>query len=104
MVQASQGAPKRVNTDAARVPLPASLCRLGPGPLRIPEIVAVARRDARVELAPELTAKLAAARGAIERAAARGDTVYGLTTALGAAVDTRLDAADLGDFQRRTLR
>lgn len=81
-----------------------NICRLGDRPLRILELVAVARHGARVKLAPKLIAKLRIARGAIERALARGEKVYGLTTALGAAVDTPLDAADFADFQRRTLR
>jgi histidine ammonia-lyase len=81
-----------------------SICRLGDHPLRIAELVAVARHGARVKLAPKLVAKLGIARGAIEQALARGEKVYGLTTALGAAVDTALDATDLADFQRRTLR
>jgi histidine ammonia-lyase len=81
-----------------------SSCHLGDRPLRIAELVAVARHGARVKLAPKLIAKLGIARGAIEQALARGEKVYGLTTALGAAVDTALDATDLADFQRRTLR
>ena len=80
------------------------ICRIGNRPLGIAEIVAVARHGTQVKIAPKLIAKLKTARRAIERAAARGEKIYGLTTALGAAVDTALEAADLLDFQRRTLR
>jgi histidine ammonia-lyase len=104
MAVRDQDAPKRLRAEASPGSPPVSICRIGTDGLGIAEIVAVARRGARVELAPELQTKLASARVAIERAAERGDTVYGLTTALGAAVDTPLAAADLADFQRRTLR
>ncbi|MFI5014130.1 MAG: histidine ammonia-lyase [Hyphomicrobiales bacterium] len=80
-----------------------SAIMVGAHPLGIAEVVSVARLGARVALAPEVEPKLKAARGAIERAAARGDKVYGLTTGLGAAVDTPLAASDLAAFQRRAL-
>lgn len=99
-----QDAQKRPRAKASPGSPAAGICRVGAHGLGVADIVAVARRAARVELAPELRTKLAAARVAIERAAERGDTVYGLTTALGAAVDTPLSAGDLADFQRRTLR
>lgn len=38
------------------------------------------------------------------RALARGDSVYGLTTGLGAAVDTRLDAGAIPAFQARAIQ
>lgn len=38
------------------------------------------------------------------RALARGESVYGLTTGLGAAVDTRLDAGAIPAFQARAIR
>ncbi|MFI4995303.1 MAG: aromatic amino acid lyase [Hyphomicrobiales bacterium] len=76
---------------------------LGVRPLRIADVVAVARHDAHLDLAPGLGAQLAAARAALEEAAARGDKVYGLTTGLGAAADTPLEPSDLASFQRRAL-
>ncbi|MBV9975711.1 MAG: histidine ammonia-lyase [Hyphomicrobiales bacterium] len=97
-------ASRHLRAEAPPISAPVDDCRIGTHGLGIAEIVAVARQGARVEIAPELHAKLKTARVAIERAAARGDMVYGLTTALGAAVDTSLEAADLADFQRRTLR
>ncbi|MBV9434374.1 MAG: histidine ammonia-lyase [Hyphomicrobiales bacterium] len=80
------------------------ICRIGERPLRAADIVAVAREGAQVKIARKLVAKLRIARRAVETAVARGERVYGLTTALGAAVDTSLDIGDLADFQRRTLR
>ncbi|SEC84542.1 histidine ammonia-lyase [Rhizobiales bacterium GAS188] len=85
-----------------RTPGPAVIV-LGTHPCGIADIVAVARGDARVEIAPEAHAKLERARLSIEAAAARGDKVYGLTTGLGAAVDTALEPEDLAAFQRRAL-
>jgi histidine ammonia-lyase len=70
----------------------------------IAELVAVARHGTRLELAPEVGPRLAAARSILEEAAARGDKVYGLTTGLGAAADTPLDATDHASFQRRAIR
>jgi histidine ammonia-lyase len=76
---------------------------LGTRPCGIADIVAVARAGALVEIAPAARERLERARHAIEAAAARGDKVYGLTTGLGAAVDTVLEPGDLAAFQRRAL-
>ena len=76
---------------------------MGEAPIRIADIVAVARDNARVELSPGLGPKLAAARAVLDAAAARGDKVYGLTTGLGAAADTPLDARALASFQSRAI-
>ncbi|AJY44915.1 HAL/PAL/TAL family ammonia-lyase [Martelella endophytica] len=65
------------------------------------DIIAVARHGARVSLAPELLQALADCRSLIDRAIAEDKPVYGLTTGLGAGVDTRLDVADLVAFQNR---
>jgi histidine ammonia-lyase len=48
--------------------------------------------------------RLAAARGVVLRALQRGDSVYGLTTGLGAAVDTRLEADAIPAFQARAIQ
>lgn len=48
--------------------------------------------------------RLEAARAVVLRALERGDSVYGLTTGLGAAVDTRLDADAIPAFQARAIR
>jgi histidine ammonia-lyase len=51
-----------------------------------------------------VTARLAAARAVVEKALARGEAVYGLTTGLGAAVDTRLAPDAIAAFQQRAVR
>jgi histidine ammonia-lyase len=66
--------------------------------------VAVARDGAPVRLHDSVAPRLEAARAVVLRALARGDSVYGLTTGLGAAVDTRLDADAIPAFQARAIR
>jgi histidine ammonia-lyase len=75
---------------------------IGEGRLSI-EDVAAAARGAPVRLAPSVGPRLARARAAIERLAVEERPIYGLTTGLGAAVDTRLSADDLAAFQRRAV-
>ncbi|PWW03723.1 histidine ammonia-lyase [Hoeflea marina] len=67
----------------------------------VSDIVAVARNGARLSIAPELMTEVARGRSVIDKYIASDVAVYGLTTGLGAGVDTRLDAADLISFQRR---
>lgn len=67
----------------------------------VSDIVAIARRDARVVISPEVEARILAARAVVDRYVASDVPVYGLTTGLGAGVDTRLAAEDLVAFQRR---
>jgi histidine ammonia-lyase len=76
---------------------------LGERATTIADIVAVARDRAPIAVAPAVEARIAAARAVIERHAAADIPVYGLTTGLGAGVDTRLTADDLVAFQRRTV-
>ena len=75
--------------------------RLTGTPLSARDIAAIARRNAPVEISPEVNALVRASRAVIERHAAENRPVYGLTTALGAAVDTPLSDADLVAYQRR---
>ena len=65
------------------------------------DIAAIARRNARVEILPDVEDKITAARAVVERYLAADQPVYGLTTALGAGVDTRLATDDLIAFQLR---
>jgi len=67
----------------------------------IADIVAIARHDARVVISPEIEARILAARAVVDRYAASDVPVYGLTTGLGAGVDTRLATDDLVAFQQR---
>lgn len=65
------------------------------------EIVAIARRNVRVTISPDVVHKILAARAVVDRYTADDKPVYGLTTGLGAGVDTRLATEDLVAFQLR---
>lgn len=65
------------------------------------DIAAIARHDARIEISPDVKDKIVAARAVVERYLAADQPVYGLTTGLGAGVDTRLATDDLVAFQLR---
>ncbi|MCB4767139.1 aromatic amino acid lyase [Ancylobacter sp. Lp-2] len=65
------------------------------------DIAAIARRDARLVVSPEVEARIAAARAVVDRYVAAEVPVYGLTTGLGAGVDTKLAVDDLVAFQLR---
>ncbi|MGQ3030438.1 MAG: HAL/PAL/TAL family ammonia-lyase [Ferrovibrionaceae bacterium] len=69
----------------------------------VADIVAIARNRARLEVSARAASRVQAARAVVERYAASEVPVYGLTTALGAGVDTRLSNDDLIAFQRRTV-
>lgn len=77
---------------------------IGTGPLSLEAVHAVAYGGAKVVLAPSVGERLRAARGVVERSLERGEAVYGLTTGLGAAVDTRLAADQIAAFQQRAVR
>lgn len=77
---------------------------IGDGRLSLEQVHAVAHGGARVMLAPEVGERLRAARAVVERSLERGEAVYGLTTGLGAAVDTRLAADQIAAFQQRAVR
>jgi histidine ammonia-lyase len=77
---------------------------LGGDPISLDTVVAVARKDARVEPAPAVRERLVAERAVVERLAHGDAPVYGLNTALGAAVDTRLPPGEIAAFQARALR
>ncbi|PZO01734.1 MAG: histidine ammonia-lyase [Hyphomicrobiales bacterium] len=70
----------------------------------IETIVAVARDRAPVILHGSVGPRLLAARAVVLRALERGDSIYGLTTGLGAAVDTRLSTEAIPAFQARAIR
>ncbi|AYG68849.1 MULTISPECIES: histidine ammonia-lyase [unclassified Rhizobium] len=67
----------------------------------VSDIAAIARRNATIAISPDVEDKIAAARAVVERYLAADRPVYGLTTALGAGVDTRLANDDLVAFQLR---
>ncbi len=70
-------------------------------PPTVKDIVEIARQNATIAISPEVERKVSSARAVVERYLADDRPVYGLTTALGAGVDTRLDADDLIAFQMR---
>ncbi|WP_430245260.1 HAL/PAL/TAL family ammonia-lyase [Neorhizobium sp. DAR64861/K0K2] len=67
----------------------------------IGDIVAIARHTAHLVISPEVEEKILAARTVVDRYVASDVPVYGLTTGLGAGVDTRLATEDLVAFQLR---
>ena len=64
--------------------------------------VAFGRRP--VALTPDAAERAAAGRAIVERALAKGEAVYGLTTGLGSRVGHKLSTDDLADFSARTVR
>ena len=73
---------------------------VGAAPLRPGDVEAIARHGAGVALTEAALARVAAGHAALEAAVARGEAIYGVSTGLGAAVDTRVDAGE----QARQLR
>ena len=70
----------------------------------IGDVVAVARAGARVALAPGVRARIADAHGVVLRLAGTDTPIYGVNSALGANTGSRIDPADLADYQRRAVR
>lgn len=77
--------------------------QVGSGPLTLDDVVAVARDRRQVALAPGTMERAGRARAIVEAAAAGNTPVYGLTTGLGAAVDTSLPPSEIAAFQRRAV-
>jgi histidine ammonia-lyase len=73
----------------------------GRSPPGINDIVRIARHREAIAIGAELAARLAAGRVVVDRSTAANEPVYGLTTGLGAGVDTRLAVEDLAAFQMR---
>ena len=68
--------------------------------LTLAEMVLVARHAERVEIDPAAFAAMAQMRAVVERALARGDEVYGLTTGVGPAKSFRIDPRKMREFNR----
>ena len=71
--------------------------------LTIQEVVRVARGRERVELAPAAVERMRETRALVERALARGDEVYGLSTGVGMRKRFRVDAEEQGEFNHRLI-
>jgi len=70
-------------------------------PMAPADIVAIARHDAPLVVSAEALQRVTAARAVVDHHLALDVPVYGLTTGLGAGVDTRLSTDDLVAFQLR---
>jgi histidine ammonia-lyase len=72
--------------------------------LSIADVVAVARHDAPVAIAPSSLAAVSASRRVIEAAVARGDTMYGVNTGFGKLAHVRIQPEQTRDLQRNLIR
>ncbi|HEX6787700.1 MAG TPA: aromatic amino acid lyase [Gaiellaceae bacterium] len=70
--------------------------------LSLDDVVAVARGDAEVAVDASVAERVARGRALVE-SALDGDPVYGLTTGVGVRKRTRVDAAELAEFNRRLI-
>ena len=77
---------------------------LSGAPLSVPEVVAVARHGAKVEVHPSLDAAMAPSRAVVEGAVERGRTVYGVTTGFGALATSHIPPADAERVQQALLQ
>ncbi|MET9105541.1 histidine ammonia-lyase [Streptomyces zhihengii] len=68
------------------------------------DVVAVARRDARVEIAAEAVAALAAARAVVDALAAKPEPVYGVSTGFGALATRHISPELRAQLQRNIVR
>ena len=77
---------------------------LGPRPLTVEEVVAVARGGDPVAVDPELEAAMRPARALVEEIVAAGRTAYGVTTGFGALSTTRVSPAQAAQVQQRLVQ
>jgi histidine ammonia-lyase len=76
---------------------------VGDHPPDIAAVVRVSRDGTPVEMTAAARRRIAAERAVVERNARQGQAIYGLTTGLGASVDTALSPDDLVAFQTRAV-
>jgi histidine ammonia-lyase len=72
--------------------------------LTVDDVVDVGYRRARVELGPGVDDRMAASRGVVASAVAKGTVVYGVTTGFGALADTYIPADELSQLQVNLVR
>ncbi|MDP9374177.1 MAG: histidine ammonia-lyase [Chloroflexota bacterium] len=72
--------------------------------LSLSDVVAVAREDARAELAPAAVAAMEASRALVARIIARGDIVYGINTGFGDLARVAIPTEQLDQLQRNLVR
>src|SRR6266545_7978474 len=76
---------------------------LSGGPLRIDEVVGVARGRVAVEFGDAGRKRMGAAREVVERVVAEGRRAYGVSTGFGLLANTPIAPADLRELQRRIV-
>jgi histidine ammonia-lyase len=77
---------------------------VGPKPLSVTDVVAVARHDERVDVDPAIDAAMAPAREVVDRAVGESRVVYGVTTGFGALAQTRIPPHDAERVQLALLQ
>lgn len=77
---------------------------LGVGGVRAEDVIAVARENARVVIAPEALEAIAQTRRIIEGYAAGGVPVYGVSTGFGALANRHIDVEDRTQLQKSLIR
>src|SRR5947209_6323945 len=77
---------------------------VGPRPLTPEQVVAVARDDVDVQVAPEALDAMAATRAQVEELAHAERPVYGVSTGFGALATTHIPEARRADLQRSLIR
>ncbi len=77
---------------------------VGPAPLDLDQVVAVAREDAPVELTAEAQSEMAKSREVIETLAASDEPYYGVSTGFGALATTHIPRARRAQLQRSLVR
>src|SRR5215813_6984689 len=78
--------------------------RLSGFDLRLDDLVAVSRREARAVLAPSARRAMAASRRVVDRAIRSGAKVYGVTTGFGKFADVTIPPDQIADLQRNLIR
>ena len=73
-------------------------------PLTIEDVVAVAHRNASVEIGPDLAARMEPARALVEQIIANEDVAYGITTGFGALSSTRIPVEQASELQYDLVR
>jgi histidine ammonia-lyase len=78
--------------------------RLTGADLRLEDLVAVARREARAALSPAARRAMAASRRVVDRAVRRGARIYGVTTGFGKFADVAIPPHQIAELQRNLIR
>ncbi len=84
--------------------MPVESVRIGAAPLTVADVVAVARHDARVDLAPEALDAMAASRAIVDRLASDPRPHYGISTGFGALATQQIPRDRRVQLQRSLVR